>query len=224
MCGIAGSSRESMFEILMQANSDKGKFANGIVQLYKKHGHITFKKKHLIDFDKDPILDPKCKYYIGHNQAPTSGKRTFEYDTCHPFFSLNWAIVHNGVLTNEESLRKKVLTNSENEIDSSLIVDLLEKFTATEGTLNVEGQCDVIKQALKKLRGSFALAIVYLPTNAIYIVRQGSVLHYDKKGSFSTVKGDTFELVPEGIVFRLVRNRWTEVGKFRTKSPFVFVK
>jgi len=213
-----------MFEILMQANSDRGKFASGILQLYKKHGHITFKKKKSINFDDDPILDPKCKYYIGHNQAPTGGERKFEYDTCHPFFSLNWAIVHNGVLTNEEALRKKELKTSENLVDSSLIVDLLEKHTVSDGTLKIEEQSNVIKKTLKKLRGSFALAIVYLPTNAIYIVRQGSVLHFDKKGNFSTIKGDTFDLVPEGVLFRLVRNRWTEVGKFKTKSPFAFVK
>lgn len=212
-----------MFEVLMQANTERGDYAAGVLQLKKKHGHETFKKEGKIDFDKDLILNDKMKYFIGHVQAPTSGDRDWGYDTSHPFFSLNWAIVHNGVLTNEDKIREKLLPWDENPVDTSLIVNLLEKNTRVEGTLSPQNQYNVICETLQQLEGSFALAIVYLPTNSIFIVRQGSVLHTDKKGNFSTIPGKTFEPVPEGKVFRLVRKVWKEVGDFKGNSPFVFV-
>jgi hypothetical protein len=126
------------------------------------------------------------------------------------------------VLTNEEKLRKKVPWD-ENPVDSSLIVSLLQQTTPEKGTMNLTDQYGIICDVLKQLKGSFALAIVYLPTNTIHIVRQGSVLHFDEKGNFSTIKGKTFDLVPEGIVYRLNRSKWEEEGPFKTNSPFVFV-
>lgn len=223
MCGIAGSFNASMFEVLMQANTERGDFSAGVLQIKKKHGHETYKKEGTIDFDKDLILNPESKYYIGHVQAPTSGERDWGYETSHPFFSLNWAIIHNGVLTNEDQLREKEIPWDENPVDSSLIVNLLEKSTTKEGTLSLQEQYNVICEALQKLEGTFALAILYLPSNTLYIVCQGSVLHFDNKGNFSTVPGKTFDPVPEGKVFRLKRKQWVEVGDFTGKSPFVFV-
>jgi len=223
MCGIAGSLNSSMFEVLMIANTERGDYAASVLQLKKKFGHETYKKRGKINFDKDLILDDAAKYYIGHVQAPTSGERQWSYDTSHPFFSLNWAIVHNGVLTNEEDLRVKELPWDENPVDSSLIVNLLEKYTEKEGILKNDEQYNIICKALSKLEGTFALAILYLPTNTLYIVRQGSVLHFDDKGNFSTIPGKTFEVVPEGVVFRLKGKKWIEVGPFISNSPFVFV-
>ena len=222
MCGIAGSFNASMFEVLMTANTERGDYGGGVLQLKDKHGHETYKKRGIIDFDKDLQLDD-AKYYIGHVQAPTSGERQWSYDTSHPFFSLNWAIVHNGVLTNEKQLREKELSWDENPVDTSLIVNLLEKHTECAGTLKPKDQYDVICRTLSKLEGTFALAIVYLPTNATYIVRQGSVLHFDNKGNFSTIPGITFSVVPEGVVFKLRGNKWVEVGPFKSNSPFLFV-
>lgn len=222
MCGIAGSYDTSMFEVLMEANAARGDFASGVLQVKKKHGHETFKKEGLIDFDSDLILNPLCKYFLGHVQAPTSGERGWGYDTSHPFFSLNWSIIHNGVLTNEESLRK-MMSWDENPVDTSLIVNLLEEFTPDSGTLKVADQLDVVCRTLQGLEGTFALAMVYLPTNNIYLARQGSILHIDEKGNFSTVKGNTFELIPEGKIYKLNRSRWVEAGEFKGKSPFIFV-
>jgi len=223
MCGIVGSPNISMFEVMMEANVERGDFSTGVLQLKKRTGHETFKKEGLINFDQDLILDSSKRYYIGHVQAPTSGERGWGYETSHPFFTLDWAIVHNGVLTNDVKIRKNELPHCENPVDSSLIAEILQKNTPGKGTMNLEQQYGIICNALKMLEGTFALAIVYLPTNTIHIVRQGSILHIDQKGNFSTIKGKTFDLVPEGIVYRLNRSKWQEVGPFETKSPFVFV-
>jgi glucosamine 6-phosphate synthetase-like amidotransferase/phosphosugar isomerase protein len=213
-----------MFEVLMQANTERGDFGAGVLMLKNKYGHETYKKFGIINFDKDILLDEDNtnKYFIGHVQAPTSGERQWSYDTSHPFFSLNWAVVHNGVLTNEDKLRKD-LPWDENPVDTSLIVNILETLTETSGTLNNTQQYDIICKTLSKLEGTFALAITYLPTNTVYIVRQGSVLHFDDKGNFSTIPGDTFKVVPEGVVFKLKGKKWVEVGPFKGNSPFIFV-
>jgi glucosamine 6-phosphate synthetase-like amidotransferase/phosphosugar isomerase protein len=222
MCGIAGSYNTSMFEVLMEANSTRGDFASGIVQLKKKTGHETYKREGLVDFNKDLILDPLKKYYIGHAQAPTSGQRSWQYDTSHPFFSLDWCIMHNGVLTNDEFIRKEQLSWDENPVDTSLIVNLLQEYTSKTSTLKVDEQRKVIKKVLEQLEGTFGLVMVYLPTNAMYLARQGSVLHIDKKGNFSSVKGKTFRLIPEGSIYKIGRSSWERVGGFKTNSPFLF--
>jgi glucosamine--fructose-6-phosphate aminotransferase (isomerizing) len=212
-----------MFEVLMEANAARGDFASGVVQIKKRKGHETFKKEGLIDFDKDLVLDPLSKYYIGHVQAPTSGERGWGYDTSHPFFSLNWAIMHNGVLSNETEIRQKHLPYDENPVDSSLIVNMLEEFTPDAGRVLASGQVDVIKRSLEVLEGTFALVMLYLPTNSLYLARQGSVLHIDKKGNFSSIKGKTFRKIPEGTIYKLSRSKWERVGKFKTNSPYLFV-
>lgn len=223
MCGIAGSFDTSMFEVLMEGNKSRGNFSMGVVQVKdRKGGKQTIKQKGEIDFNKVKLLE-KARYYIGHAQAPTSAKRDWGYETSHPFESQDWLVVHNGVLSNDDELKKKEVPWDENPVDTSRIVSLLQKVTKEVGTLTLAEQYEVIQITLKKLKGTFALAIMYLPTNEVYIVRQGSVLHFDKKGNFSTVKGQSHELVPEGVVFRLKGKTWAEVGKFESDSPFLFV-
>ena len=67
----------------------------------KQKGTINFDSKNLSDKNLDEYID----YFIGHVQAPTSAQREWSYDTSHPFESLSWSVVHNGVLTNYENIR-----------------------------------------------------------------------------------------------------------------------
>ena len=222
MCGIAGSFRESMFEVLMEANSTRGNFSQGILQLKHKRGHATTKKRGGINFDTIKYVQD-LKYLIGHCQAPTSSKRTWGYDTSHPFQSGDWTVVHNGVLTNDIELRKMIEGGNDNPVDTSSIAMLLNQNSKKFSTMKPAERVEVISETLGVLRGTFALAMVYLPKRAVYIARQGSILHYDSKGNFSTIKGDTFNEVNEGDIMHLVKKTWTTVGKFKSTSPFVMI-
>ena len=109
MCAIFGSPHATMVEILYDANKERGNFASSIVQLTEYEQHVI-KKEGDIDFEKTK-LDKKNNYYLGHVQAPTSAQRKWHYDTSHPFETMSWMVFHNGVITNEESIRNRHLSH-----------------------------------------------------------------------------------------------------------------
>jgi glucosamine--fructose-6-phosphate aminotransferase (isomerizing) len=221
MCAIIGSKNTSKLEVMYTANLPRGTFATGIVSLYDHNNQQTIKKQGTIDFDQIQ-LDESCDYYVGHVQAPTSAKRIWSYDTSHPFESLSWSVLHNGVLTNHEEIRSKHVNWDVNPVDTAVIPNLLQYFTE-ECTEECPGH-EIIKKALNILEGTFALCIIDTDCNDIYLARQGSILHYNDNGDFSTLGGEGFKVVPEGVILMLRDyTTWEVVNHFEVKSPFLFL-
>ena len=222
MCAIFGSPNKSMLEVLYTANQSRGTFASSFVQLTHDDQFI-FKKEGAIDFD-DTKGSKRAVYSCGHVQAPTGSTRNWSYETSHPFDTLSWMVFHNGVITNEKDIRKKHLPFLENPVDTSLIVNLIQKFMEddrTGGTNPVQ----YIRKVLETLQGSFALSIVDCDTNELYIARVGSILHYNNKGCYSTMPGKGYTELKEGVIRRLNRKtlRFNKVGEFKHDSPFLFL-
>lgn len=221
MCAIVGANNSSKFEVLYQANLPRGNFASGLIGLNSGGDQMVLKKKGTIDFDQVQ-LDDINNYFIGHVQAPTSAKRSWSYDTSHPFESLSWSVVHNGVLTNYKQIRAKHIDWDVNPVDTAVIPNLLQHFTE-----ECRGECpahEIIKRVLNMLEGTFALCMIDTDCNDVYIARQGSVLHYNDNGDFSTLGGEGFKLVPEGTILMLKDYKsWEIVNQFETKSPFLFL-
>lgn len=222
MCAIVGSSNSSKFEVLYQANLPRGNFASGLVGLNSGGDQMVLKKKGTIDFDKVQ-LDDINNYFIGHVQAPTSAKRTWSYDTSHPFESLSWSVVHNGIITNYKEIRSKHVDWDVNPVDTAVIPNLLQHFTE-----ECDGECpahETIKRVLNILEGTFALCMIDTDSNDVYIARQGSILHYNDNGDFSTLGGEGFKVVPEGVILMLRDFKsWDIVNYFEvSKSPFLFL-
>lgn len=203
------------------ANLPRGTFATGIMCLYDQNNQQTIKKQGVIDFDQIE-LDNRCDYHVGHVQAPTSAKRTWSYDTSHPFETLSWAVIHNGVLTNHKELREKYVQWDTNPVDTAVIPSLLQFFTE-----KCKNECpghEIIKEVLNNIEGTFALCIIDTDCNDIYLARQGSILHYNDQGDFSTLGGEGFKVVPEGTILMLKDyTRWEVVNQFEVKSPFLFL-
>ena len=128
MCAIFSSASLSKYEILYDANISRGNFASGILCLEGYNNQQTIKKQGSFNFDEIK-LDDKCDYYIGHVQAPTSANRKWHHGTSHPFESLSWSVVHNGVLTNWEALRAKHIDWKVNPVDTAVIPNLLQYVT-----------------------------------------------------------------------------------------------
>ena len=220
MCAIFGSFDKTMLEVLYDANKERGNFASSIVCLSDDDQYIA-KYEGDINFDKFNYAGRKdIEYLLGHVQAPTSAKRTWNYNTSHPFESMTWLVSHNGVLTNEKKLRRKHTRFLENPVDTAVIVELLEKYSQVNKT-----PINTIKQVLSMLEGSFALSIVNCETNDVFIARVGSVLHYNNKGNYTTMPGTGYKVLPEGVIMKLNKKtkRWNKAGTFEVKSPFTFV-
>lgn len=221
MCAIFGSFDRSMFEVLHEANKERGNFASSMVTIGLEDVYIG-KFEGNIDFDKVRYSSDFC-YVTGHVQAPTSSMREWSYDTSHPFESLSWIVSHNGVLTNESEIKKHYVPYVVNPVDTALIVELLQYFTDNE-----DKKPDPVKAIIKTLnilQGTFALSIIDSDTGEIYLARTGSILHYDKNGNFSTKPGTGYKKLPEGVIMRLNKKtrRWNKVGVFEVKSPFLFL-
>jgi glucosamine--fructose-6-phosphate aminotransferase (isomerizing) len=221
MCAIVGSNNVSKFEVMYAGNLPRGNFATGVVCMHNGDDQMVIKKQGTLDFDQVK-LDNRCDYFVGHVQAPTSAKRTWSYDTSHPFESVSWSVVHNGVLTNYKQIRAKHIDWDVNPVDTAVIPNLLQHFTE-----ECRGECpahETIKRVLSMLEGTFALCMVDTDCNDVYIARQGSILHYNDHGDFSTLGGEGFKTVPEGTILMLKDFKtWEVVNHFETKSPFLFL-
>ena len=221
MCAIVGSSSASKFEILYEVNLPRGNFASGVVLLHDYSTQEIMKQEGSFDFNKDPIFNG-ANYYFGHVQAPTSANREWSKDTSHPFIGINWMVMHNGVLTNDKKL-KKMVPWDENPVDTSRILQLLQAHCNDSVVSKPKDQINIISSVLSLLEGSYAVCIVNRDTNNLYIARQGSVLHYNKKGDFSTLKGKDFIMLEEGVILKKTPKTWRKAGTFETNSPFIFV-
>tara|TARA_R100001015_G_C4595370_1_gene150603 strand:+ start:513 stop:1184 length:672 start_codon:yes stop_codon:yes gene_type:complete len=223
MCAIFGSFNTSMFEVLYEANKQRGNFASSIVSLSEDDQFIK-KKKGDIDFDKY-THQPKTNYYLGHVQAPTSSMRAYSYDTSHPFESISWLVSHNGVLTNHKKLNS--LYGLKTRVDTETIVNVLEYLTHKEHKKGkvIVNPAKIIKKTLEKLSGTFALSIVFCDTNEVFLARSGSLLHYNNNGDYSTLTGEGLKELPEGILVKLNNktHRWNKVSEFKHDSPFSFI-
>ena len=222
MCAIFGAPDKSMLEVLYTANQNRGTFASSFVQLTYDDQFIM-KKEGEIDWNTTKG-SKQANYNCGHVQAPTSAMRDWAYETSHPFDTMSFMVFHNGVLTNEKDLRRKHLPFLENPVDSSLIVNLIQKFMEddrNEGTNPIK----YIRKALEECQGSFAVTIVDCDTNELYIARVGSILHYNDKGCYSTMPGKNYKELKEGEIRRLNKKtlRFNKVGEFKHESPFLFL-
>jgi len=233
MCAIYGSPNLSMFEVLYEANKTRGNFASSLVTLMKSPVGIVddvsiVKQENYINIDKLKLKEKEHAYYIGHVQAPTSAVRKFNYDTSHPFEQEDWMVFHNGVLTNHEMLNEKYCSWNENKVDTSVIVSMLQEewtdIKCKKKTVSSVEEVNIIEKICNRLEGTFALAIINTATLNVYLVRQGSTLFYDDNGNYSSIQGKTMKEVPEGKVLKLTREfKFKEVGKFKSKSPFLIV-
>lgn len=221
MCAIIGSNNVSKFEVLYDANLPRGNFASGVLCLYDVNEQQIIKKQGTLNFNEIE-LDDRCNYYIGHVQAPTSAARHWSYDTSHPFESLSWSVVHNGVLTNWKELVREFTDWDVNPVDTAVIPNLLQQFTE-----ECRSECiavSTLKRVLGKLEGTFALCVVDTDCNEVYIARQGSILHYNDNGDISSLEGEGFKLLPEGVIMVLKDfKRWEIADYFEIKSPFLFL-
>lgn len=222
MCAIFGAPEKSMLEVLYTANQDRGTFASSFIQLTYSD-QFVFKKEGEIDFN-DTKGSKQAQYNCGHVQAPTSACREWSYETSHPFDTMSWMVFHNGVITNDKDIRRKHLPYLENPVDTSLIVNLIQKYME-EDRGNGTNPVRYIRNAMEELQGSFAVAIVDCDTNELYIARVGSILHYNNKGCYSTIPGKGYKELKEGEIRRLNKKtlNFNKVGEFKHESPFLFI-
>ena len=164
----------------------------------------------------------------GHTRHSTQGNKNKNYNN-HPFSghckNANFALAHNGVLTNDSKLRKELrLPNTKIETDSYIAVQLIEK----KKIINSES----IKFMSEKINGSFAfsildsnntvwlvrgdspLSLIHIPKYKLYVYTSTEEILYKalvetklfaeiKKGAFEEIEinsGDILNILPDGTI------------------------
>ncbi len=220
MCGIFISNDLSTFEVLEQANKERGNFSTGILFTNGKR-HNILRIEGGANWNETKLPSEKGWLYLGHNLAPTETGRRWYAKTSHPFEYGNWVVAHNGVLTNYRELRDKFLPDHDCDVDSSIIPALLDENDNLLGPSNSQNdEIANIVQTLELLKGTFALWIMNKETKNLYIARQGSTLFY-KGSNISSIKGKGYRQVKEGILYNLSFNGLSKKDEFQTQSPFL---
>lgn len=170
---------QKLTQTLANAAEERGTDAAGIS--YIKDNKVTIFKRpkpaHRIHFN----APDGTKAIMGHTRMATQGDKKHNFNN-HPFpghADKEFAFAHNGVLYNDDTLRKgKNLPQTHIETDSYVAVQLIEQ----QGNLNF----DSLKAMAEDVHGSFTFTALD-EDNTLYIVKGSSpiyLIHFESLGLY----------------------------------------
>ena len=219
MCAIFGSFNREMFEILHNANVQRGSWSGSITGINEPNNKMPYVVNRWPGSAKIEEKTQKTKHsiYLGHLQAPTSVERNVCEENIHPFEYNNYLVAHNGVLTNFNELIDEFNFNDHySKVDSSIIPRLIDHYSKSTD------EVDAIIKTFSRLNGTFSTWCINKQTKDIYLCRLSSTLFYNSC-MFTSVLYNITELeLPEMTVLKLDINNNTiyPVGKFTGNSHF----
>lgn len=169
-----------VLSVLATACEERGTDATGIA--YNNGGHLCIYKRpraaHRMHFN----VPQDVHVVMGHTRMMTQGNAKKNYNN-HPFpghvKSGDFALAHNGVLYNDETLREsRHLPHTKIETDSYIAVQLLEHKKSLD--------FNSLKTMAEELMGSFTITVMDGKDN-VYFVRGDNPLclyHFPRKGLY----------------------------------------
>ena len=116
-------------------------------------------------------------YGIGHTRWATHGRPTEENAHPHRDCTGTIVVVHNGIVENYLSLKKKLIEEGHvftTETDTEVIAHLVEKYLVKTGNGNRPALEEAVRKTVKQLTGVFALAVISVDEpNKIVAARNG---------------------------------------------------
>lgn len=160
---------QRMTQALANASEVRGHHAAGIA--YNNNTMLSIYKRpkpaHKIRFR----IPQGTSAVMGHTRLTTQGNQKFNYNN-HPFrghAGTSFALAHNGVLYNDDTLRKQLLLpDTQIETDSYIAVQLIESKN--------ELSFDSLRYAAEQVRGYFTFTILDRQNN-LYFVKGDSPLY-----------------------------------------------
>lgn len=170
---------KKLTQALANAAEERGTDASGIS--YVKDGKVKIFKRlkpaHKVKFN----APDGTKAVMGHTRLTTQGNQKHNYNN-HPFpghADKEFAFAHNGVLYNDDILRKdKQLPETHIETDSYVAVQLIEQL----GKLNF----DSLKSMAEDVKGNFTFTALD-EDNTLYTVKGSSpmyLIHFESLGLY----------------------------------------
>ena len=176
MCGIIGYiGKKNPIDILINGLKSleyRGYDSAGIalknsnqVEVIKSIGKIVNLEEKIKSMEVIP-----SKLGIAHTRWATHGKPTEK--NAHPHTVGKITLVHNGIIENAEELREKLKKEGvtfNSETDTEVVAALINKYYE-------KNPVEAIDKALKEVKGSYALGILFQGDNDLYAVRKDSPL------------------------------------------------
>lgn len=201
MCSIFGTTIDDIRLIsgLAIEGESRGKDATGVAILHNNNLSIAKKDVKASEFpwEKMPI-GKDVNFWLGHTRKTTKGDEHDNYNN-HPFINKDkdFVLAHNGVINNDESLKKrKDLDDTKIETDSYVAVQLLDtiQYMHQKEELDIE----IVKEVCELLAGSFALSI--LTKNKLYLLRHTRPLNIAYNGQ-DLIYASTQEMIVDSMKY-----------------------
>ena len=175
MCGIVAAIAERPVQSILLEGLKRleyrGYDSAGLATL--AGGHIQRKRAKGKVAELESLLgDSTANQGIAHTAGPHGVPSV---KNAHPHQSGRFAVVHNGIIENYESLRSELTDlgyRFDSDTDTETIAHLLHYLSQTHDSFDA-----VVAAAIKRLEGAFALAILdELTPGVLWVARQGSPL------------------------------------------------
>ena len=220
MCGLFGFLNYSKTDVkglseltnsLAEYASVRGTDATGIS--YVNGGIIKIVKEAKAAENMEFKHSDNLRALIGHTRHSTQGCEKRNYNN-HPFLgktkNARFSLAHNGVLYNDDELKKKYkLPRTRIETDSYIAVQLIE----SKKVFDVES----IKYMAEKIEGSFSFSILD-DRNNLYLVKGDSpisILHFPKLKLYVYASTDEIlykALIDSSLFLALKKGEYEEVS------------
>ena len=176
MCGIIGYIGEkNPVEVLINGLKSleyRGYDSSGIALKEKDEIEVIKSVGKIVNLEEKIKSKEILESHVGiaHTRWATHGKPTEE--NAHPHTSGRVTLVHNGIIENAEELREKLKNEGvtfHSETDTEVVAALINKYYE-------KNPVDAMDKALKEVKGSYALGILFQESDDLYAVRKDSPL------------------------------------------------
>lgn len=163
MCGIIGYiGSKDVVPILVESLKKleyRGYDSAGIAVIDENQVHLKRVKGKISDLEKSlKSSTPNGSFGVGHTRWATHGRPSEENAHPHRDCTDSLVVVHNGIIENYLSLKKKLTDEGHKfrtETDTEVIAHLVEKYF--HGSLE-----EAVQQTIQELEGAYAIAVISL--------------------------------------------------------------
>ena len=218
MCGIIGYiGKESPIEILINGLKSleyRGYDSAGIALKSKDEIEVIKSVGKIVNLEEKVKCRELIPSHLGiaHTRWATHGKPSEE--NAHPHTVGKVTLVHNGIIENAEELREKlkkegVVFNS--ETDTEVVAALINKYYESSPV-------EAINKALKEVKGSYALGILFKGSDYLFAVRKDSPLIVGLGENENFIASDIAAIIDyTNKYFLLEENEIAEITKDKVK-------
>ena len=176
MCGIIGYiGKKNPVEVLINGLKSleyRGYDSSGIALKEKDEIEVIKSVGKIVNLEDKIKSKEIMESHLGiaHTRWATHGKPTEE--NAHPHTAGKVTLVHNGIIENAEELREKLKKEGvtfHSETDTEVVAALINKYYE-------KNPVEAIDKALKEVKGSYALGILFQGSEDLYAVRKDSPL------------------------------------------------